>query len=193
MVRRMGAPTQSSSPWFTWANALTALRLLSAPFAVLAILGEAHGSALLIFGFAIATDLADGRVARMRGEESALGGLLDHSCDAIFVAVALAACAWRGLVPVVLPPLILLAFAQYALDSRAIAGHRLRASFIGRWNGIAYFVLLGIPVVRDGLDLGWPPASWVLAIGWGLVVSTIVSMADRGVALVRGPNGTRSR
>ena len=181
----MGAPTQSGSPWFTWANGLTFLRLLSAPFAALAILAESHGHALLFFCFAVATDIADGRVARMRGEDSPLGGFLDHVTDAIFVSVGLAACARLGLVPAALPVLIALAFAQYALDSRAIAGRPLRASFIGRLNGIGYFVLLGIPVVRDGLDLGWPPHSYVVAIGWALVVSTVVSMADRGLALVR--------
>ena len=182
----MGAPTHSGNQWLTWANGLSFLRLLSAPVAALAILGEAHGSALLLFCFAVASDLADGRVARMRGEESALGGLLDHTSDAIFVAAGLAACAWLGLVPVVLPALILLAFAQYALDSRAIAGRPLRASFIGRWNGIAYFVLLGVVVVRDGLGLGWPPHGWVVGMGWGLVIATLASMADRAVALFRG-------
>ena len=185
IVLTMGAPTHQRSQWFTWANGLSFLRLLSSPIALLAILHEAHGSALLLFGFAVASDLADGRLARMRGEESALGGLLDHTSDAIFVSVALAACAWRGLVPWLLPVLILLAFAQYALDSRAIAGRPLRASSIGRWNGIGYFVLLGIPLVRDGLGLGWPPASWVIVIAWALVASTLVSMADRGIALLR--------
>lgn len=184
----MGAPSRQRSQWFTWANGLTFLRLLSSPIAVLAIVSEAHQSALLLFGFAVVTDLADGRLARRRGEESALGGLLDHTTDAIFVAAGLAACAWQGLVPMPLPALIVIAFAQYALDSRAIAGRPLRASFIGRWNGIGYFILLGIPLVRDGLGLPWPADSWVLAIGWGLVATTLASMADRALALFRRPS-----
>ena len=44
--------------------------------------------------------------------------------------------------PLVLPGLVAAAFVQYTLDSRALAGQRLRASALGRWNGIAYFVLL---------------------------------------------------
>ena len=174
----MGAPTRRHNPWLTWANGLTLLRLLSAPVAALAILNRAHGSALFLFVFAVVSDLADGRLARSRGEESVLGGVFDHTSDAIFVSAGLAACAWHGLVPMVLPGLILLAFAQYALDSRVVAGRPLRASWIGRYNGIAYFVLLGIPVVRDGLALGWPPAGWLTLAGWALVVSTLLFLAD---------------
>lgn len=181
----MGAPSQRRHHWFTWANGITFLRLVAVLPAALAIHAEAHGVALALYCLAVVTDLLDGRVARRRGEVSPLGGLLDHTTDAIFVSVGLLACALRGLLPIALPPLIVLAFAQYALDSRAIAGRPLRASFIGRWNGIGYFVLLGIPVVRDGLGLGWPPASWVTVIGWSLVVMTVLSMADRGLALLQ--------
>ena len=81
--------------------------------------------------------------------------------------------------------MIAAAFLQYAVDSRALAGLPLRASQLGRWNGIAYFVLLGIPVVRDGLGIGWPPAGLVLALGWLLVASTAASMGDRLLALFR--------
>ena len=91
------------------------------------------------------------------------------------------------LAPLALLCLVLLAFAQYALDSRALAGASLRASRLGRWNGIAYFVLLGIPVIRDLLGLAWPGDGWVVALGWGLVASTVVSMGNRALALLRLP------
>ena len=48
---------------------------------------------------------------------------------------------------------MVLAFVQYAVDSRVQESRPLRASSLGRWNGIAYFVLLGVPVLRDAL--GW--------------------------------------
>ena len=182
----MGAPSQRRHHWFTWANGITFLRLVAVLPAALAIHAEAHGVALALYCLAVVTDLLDGRVARRRGEVSPLGGLLDHTTDAIFVSVGLLACALRGLLPIALPPLIVLAFAQYALDSRSLSGRPLRASFLGRWNGIAYYVLLGIPVVRDGLGLAWPADSLVVVLGWALAVSTLVSMLDRGWALLRG-------
>lgn len=174
----------STSRWLTWANALTLLRLASAPVCALAILADASLAAFALFALAVATDFADGSVARRRGEESALGGLLDHATDATFVALGLGALAHQGLVPSPLPFLVVAAFLQYVLDSRAIAGRPLRTSQLGRWNGIAYFVLLGVPVVRDALGLAWPPGVLVTTLGWLLVAATLVSMLDRARALL---------
>jgi hypothetical protein len=61
----------------------------------------------------------------------------------------------------------------------------LVASRLGRWNGITYFVPVGAVVVRDALGLGWPGPEIVLALGWLLVLSTALSMADRLRALLR--------
>jgi phosphatidylglycerophosphate synthase len=182
-----GPPASPLARWLTLANALTAIRLLAAPACAVAILDGAAVAAAALFALAVVTDLADGPVARRRGEVSALGGLLDHSSDAIFVSLGLAALAFQGQVPALLPLLVILAFFQYVLDSNTLAGHPLRASWLGRWNGIAYFVLLGIPVIRDVLGLAWPGDGWVVALGWGLVASTLVSMGNRALALLRLP------
>jgi len=168
----------------TLANALSLARLLAAPLFAWAAATGRHGGALALFAFAVASDLADGPLARRRGESSAFGGFLDHLSDATFVSLGLGACALRGIVPAPLPVLVALAFAQYALDSRrsserpgaAPGGPVLRASLLGRWNGVLYFVLLGVPVVRDGLGLGWPADAFVLVAGWLLVASTLLSM-----------------
>jgi phosphatidylglycerophosphate synthase len=169
----------------TRANALTALRLVCGPLLVLALLEHAVLTAAALFWLAVATDLLDGRVARRFGESSALGGFLDHVTDAAFVSLGLAALAWRGEAPALLPALVALAFVQYTLDSRVIDGGALRASALGRWNGIAYFVPVGTVATRDALGLVWPGRGLVLALGWLLVASTLLSMADRARALTR--------
>jgi cardiolipin synthase len=172
-----------SRPWWqSRANALTAVRALAAPALVAAILDEASVAAALLLGLAVITDFADGRVARRYGEATRLGGLLDHATDALFVTAGLGALAHQGLVPGPLPWLVAAAFTQYVVDSRAAAGAPLRASSLGRWNGIAYFVALGIPVVRDALGLGWPAAWLVQGFGWVLVLSTLGSMTERALA-----------
>jgi len=171
----------------TRANALTALRLLAAPALLVCMRRGLPAAALALFVLAVATDLLDGLVARRYGEASALGGLFDHASDAAFVVAGLLGVALAGEVPSILPWLIAAAFLQYALDSRALAGRRLRSSQLGRWNGIAYFVLLGVPVVRDGLGIGWPATGLVRGLGWLLVASTAVSVVDRLVALRQRP------
>jgi CDP-diacylglycerol--glycerol-3-phosphate 3-phosphatidyltransferase len=168
------------------ANALTAARvLLAVPFAFLMFSAGAWSAVLagLVLAAAIATDLLDGRLARRRGTATAGGGVFDHATDCLFVAAGLGAGALRGAFPWVLPVLVAAAFTQYVLDS--FWGHgalALRASALGRWNGVLYFV----PLVGDVLArLGLPVGSLVTVIAWALCASTVISMGDRLWALAR--------
>jgi len=122
-----------------------------------------------------------------------LGGVIDHAVDAVFVSTGCLALGWQGALPAPLAPLIALAFLQYALDSRVIVAGGLVASRLGRWNGIAYYVAVAVPIVRDALGLGWPPGAWLLAGGWLLVASTLLSMLDRFRWLVLGRRARGSR
>jgi len=179
---------------FGLANALTALRLLLVAPMVWAIYRGDYALGALVFSTAVITDLADGPVARARNEVSALGGVFDHSVDALFVATGLMALAIFGdqlseelCVPWGLPVLVLLSFGQYALDSKVLAGRALRASALGRYNGIGYFVLLGIAVIGAivfpamGLTVSLL-GHLVSLLAWVLVVTTLLSMLDRLLA-----------
>ena len=85
--------------WFTWANLLTVVRLASiGPCAYAVVTGRWQWAGGL-FVLAVATDLLDGMVARRFNHASALGGLLDHSTDALFVVVLLVALAYQNHVP----------------------------------------------------------------------------------------------
>ena len=174
----------ASAIW-TWSNALTVSRLIAAPFFFCSLLGEASVLAAVLFWGAVATDVADGRVARARGETSAFGGLLDHATDASFVSLGLAALAMQDIVSIALPILVVAAFLQSMLDSKSLAGRELRASILGRWNGIFYFVPLGAVVTRDLLGFSWPSDGLIGLLGFVLVVSTAISMLDRAWAFFR--------
>ncbi len=174
-----------NSRWWTLANGLTSLRLVVAWPLYHSIDTGTWWVACALFWFAVATDLIDGPVARARDESSALGGLLDHSCDAILVTSGLLALSNSGEVPVVLPYLVGAAFLQYVLDSKALAGQPLRASALGRWNGVFYFFPIGIIVTRESLGLELSGVDLVLFIGWALVASTLISMSDRAYALFK--------
>jgi len=171
----MAAPSR----WATRANGLTLLRLLTAPALCCAIVAQRPALATLLFALAVATDFADGWVARRYDESSPLGGLVDHAVDATFVTAGSAALAFQCVLPAVLPPLIALAFLQYVIDSRLVGSAGLLGSPLGRWNGIAYYVIVAVPIVRDALGWVWPGAGLVSLLGWALVASTVLSMADR--------------
>jgi cardiolipin synthase len=171
--------------WLPIADVLTLLRLLAAPFFVLAVREGSPVLASSIFALAAATDFADGRVARARGQTSLRGGILDHAVDAVFVSTGAAALASVGVLPWPLAPLIAVAFLQYTFDSRLMQARGLRSSSLGRWNGIAYYVIVAVPVVRDALGLGWPGPGLVRALGWALVASTLLSISLRLRLLAR--------
>jgi phosphatidylglycerophosphate synthase len=165
--------------WLTWANVLTAARaLLAVPCAWLAAGGHWTFAALLL-SLAILTDLLDGPLARRLRQSSALGGLIDHATDAAFVTLLLAALAARDYLPWLLPLLVAASFLQYVADSRALQGRTLRTSWLGRGNGIGYFVLAALPVYRNALGLPWPTNALIDALAWLLVLTTLASMLDR--------------
>jgi phosphatidylglycerophosphate synthase len=174
------------------ANALTAIRLvLAAPigFAFAQPDWLAPSVPLILLFVAIATDYFDGPVARLTQTASARGQLFDHATDCLFVTAGLTGAALAGLVTSILPILIPIAFGQYVVDSYIWSRQkRLRASAIGRWNGVFYFAPLVIIVVAR-LPLAAGVASWLLvaagAVGYVLVASTLVSMIDRGTAALR--------
>ena len=142
--------------------------------------------ACLLLVLAIISDLADGPVARSAGQDSPAGGLLDHGCDALYVVTGLLALGSVSLVPILLPVLVALAFIQYVLDSSALQGHYLRTNKLGRYNGIAYFVLLAVALFASLMVRAETLQPVTNALGWMLIVSTTLSMSDRMWTLLNG-------
>ena len=140
--------------------------------------------AAFVLWVAIATDIADGLLARRLGAESNLGGLLDHSSDAIFVTATLVGLTNHSLIPIALPFCVVLAFLQYMFDSRSLLGKPLRASRLGQYNGICYFVLGGFPIMQFSLQIFVFDAEFFFLLGWGLVLTTVISMLDRLITLL---------
>ena len=163
----------------TWANGLTALRLLAAPLSGWSVATAHWRLSLVLFVLAAATDLLDGFAARRLGQVSKAGGFFDHATDCAFVTLTLAGAATMGWVPWLLVVLIPAAFVQYTLDSGALAGRALRTNLLGKSNGIAYFVLPGAIIVREAFGLAWLPAISLRALAWVLVATTLVSMTER--------------
>ena len=174
------------------ANAVTAVRLMLV-LPVAASLARptllTPGLVALTLAVAIATDVLDGRIARRTGSASPRGMLFDHTTDCLFVTGGLTGAALAGSITPILPALIPFAFAQYVVDSYVWSRRRqLRASFLGRWNGIFYFV----PIVLIAIArLPVPPrlASVLFdsaaALGYLLAASTVASMIDRATTPVR--------
>ena len=163
---------------------LTGLRLASLPVIVYALVNGHWQLAAMLFALAVITDIYDGKIARKLNQTSPLGGLFDHGTDALFVSICCGCLSVLGFINPYLPWLIGLAFIQYMLDSKALAGVALRMSFIGRNNGIAYYVLVGVVIGAQILNWGWL-LSAAAYFAWLLAFTTVLSMADRGFSLLK--------
>lgn len=174
------------------ANLLTAIRLLLVAPVAMAIADAGrfpHWLLLVMVIVAIASDYYDGKVARALNTSSPRGMLFDHGTDFLFVTTSLFALSTTGLVSVLLPLLIVVAFSQYVLDSYFLFKQKqLRMSFLGRWNGIFYFV----PLVLAGVSRLIPMSGaqnffdgLITVAGYALIVSTLASIVDRAIAPLR--------
>lgn len=185
------SPPAIKPRWLTTANVISLARLAATPFSLAALLDGNWRLAGMIFAGAVASDFLDGIVARWRGTVSSLGGVLDHTADAVFVAVTLWGIAYlevgtgADVVPGILPWFIALAFLQYFFDSKALAGKPLRTSWLGRTNGIAYYVVAGTVIGKNALGLDWLPDEAIYWVALAVLLSTLLSMFDRITALTK--------
>lgn len=173
------------------ANLLTGLRLLLAVPCALAFAQADFISPsllLLLLFAAIVTDYLDGAVARLAGTASPAGILFDHLTDCVFVTAGLGGAAFAGSVTPVLPVVIVIAFVQYVMDSHFYyRDNQLRASLIGRANGILYFAPLCM--IAAGRSL-WLPIEYPVVedaaagLAWVLVASTVVSILARAMPML---------
>lgn len=179
------------------AHVLTSVRLLAVVPAAWAFSRGDRVSAWLLVALvaaAIVTDYFDGIVARRTGAASARGMLFDHTTDFLFVTSGLAGASLAGLVPTLLPVLIVVAFSQYVLDSYFLHRQRqLRMSYLGRWNGILYFVPLVMITIAALRVPGLGELARVLIRPFAvlLMISTVVSILDRAAAPLRARPGAR--
>ena len=162
----------------TLANSLSLFRILIAPLAGWSIFSGSWITASLLLILAILSDIFDGSIARYKGQESAEGGLLDHTCDAVLVSTLLFALSSTHNIALLLPILVLTSFIQYVLDSKALSGSKLRTSLLGRFNGIAYYVMVSLCGFSEVLG-GLLSEYFLTTCSWFLVISTSLSMLER--------------
>jgi phosphatidylglycerophosphate synthase len=89
------------------------------------------------------SDFVDGHVARWTGFTDGFGRWLDSLADIVFVLTALACEAQAGAIPVYIPTLIAVSFAQYAIDSVVTRGFTIPVkSRLGHLGGVTNFALV---------------------------------------------------
>jgi cardiolipin synthase (CMP-forming) len=189
-IDRSGPPpnatlsTQPLNPW-TIPNAIGFLRLLGIPVFLILALSSSNGQdtvATILFAVIGWADYLDGFAARLTGQYSRLGALLDPIIDRLLIVSGLVVCYHFSLLPrwaillAVAREVFMLALSRYALRR----GLELQINWLGRIGvaptmGAPFFAMVG---------LHWL-ALTMLYVGLALSLSATALYVRRGIAQLR--------
>jgi len=186
--------TVSGRPWHPWTipNAIGFVRLAGIPaFLIIALSSSDGQSTLAAVLYAVIgwTDYLDGFVARLTGQYSRLGALLDPVVDRLLVISGMVVCWYFELLPrwaiaiVIGRELLMLAISRYALRR----GIELKINWPGRLGvapilGAPFFAMVGIHWV----------ALVMLYLGMGLAILATVLYVRAGLAELKARRSPRS-
>lgn len=192
-IDRSGPPpdaTASGRPWHPWTipNAIGLVRLAGIPaFLVIALSSSDGQSTLAAVLYAVIgwTDYLDGFVARLTGQYSRLGALLDPVVDRLLVISGMVVCWHFELLPrwaiaiVIVRELLMLVISRYALGQ----GIELKINWPGRLGvapilGAPFFAMVGV----HWLAL----VMLYLGMGFGILATVLYVRTGRAELKARG-------
>ncbi|MGV0633412.1 CDP-alcohol phosphatidyltransferase family protein [Mycolicibacillus trivialis] len=174
-------------------NALSGVRLvLIVVFGYLLLVVDAEVAAAVVLMVSGATDWLDGKLARLLGQYSRLGELLDPAVDRLYMVIVPILFGLHGLVPWWIIGLLLardglLAAALPALRSRGVTA--LPVIYLGK--AATFALMSAFPLILLGqLDALWSrvlsACGWAFLIwGLGMYLWTFVLYAAQSVQTVR--------
>lgn len=189
-------------------NLLSLLRLAGVPLFLYLLLGpRADGWAIVVLMIGGFTDWLDGKLARLLGQQSRLGALLDPAVDRLYILAALVALAAREVVPwwavaALIARDLVLAATLPILRHRGFGPYRVL--YLGK--GATFLLLYAFPLLLLGQDagplpdlarpLGYAFAAWGTALylySGGLYLAQFVLAVGTPAAEVRMARGRPGR
>lgn len=186
--------TRSQAPLNPWTvpNLVGALRLAALPVFLWLAFGSGDGrdaAAAAIFWLICAGDYLDGLLARLTGQYSRLGTILDPLVDRLTILSGAVVCWHFDLLPrwalalLAARELAMLALAQYGLRH----GVEIRVNWPGR---LSVFPIMGGIFFALVVD-GWVPSA-LLLVGLALALAATALYARDGLAAVRAQAGAQN-
>jgi CDP-diacylglycerol--glycerol-3-phosphate 3-phosphatidyltransferase len=181
-------PGEPLHPW-TIPNAIGFVRLALIP--VMLVLGlrsdtGTDAAPAIIFAVVAWSDYADGIAARVTGQYSRFGALLDPVVDRLLIIAAIVVCWDHELLPrwalavLVARELFMLGAGRYALSR----GAELHINWWGRWA-----VWPVMSALFAGLVGWWTVGTVLLLVGLALALAATVAYARSASAQIRGGAG----
>lgn len=170
-------------------NLLGILRIALTPVVIALLLLPFPGAGLIafvVFAIAAFTDYLDGRIARARGEVSALGVFMDLTADKVLVAGVLIAMVEVGLLPTWIVATILIRelVIQGIRQLAASAGVVIAARALGKAKTLTTLVAMALLLLAFDAQTSGPMSTLGIdsaldAIGfWLMVVATALTVVS---------------
>lgn len=163
---------------WTPANGISALRVLLAIPAVLAIV---NGNGILvasIFFVAYLTDILDGYVARKTNDVSEYGKIVDPLADKIFVGVVVVAMLWMGQLPVWFV-VVILSRDLIILSVGIWAGRRFKVVLPSNYPGKAAVLAIALTLFLTVLGLSSGVLVFMQTLSVTLMAISLVLYGNR--------------
>jgi cardiolipin synthase len=148
---------QGADRVLTIPNLLSLLRLAGVPLFLYLLLGpRADGWAIIVLMVGGITDWLDGKLARLLGQYSRLGALLDPAVDRLYILAALVALGAREVVPwwavaALVARDLVLAATLPVLRLRGFGPYPV--TYLGK--GATFLLLYAFPLLLAGQGTGW--------------------------------------
>jgi phosphatidylglycerophosphate synthase len=128
-------------------SAVTALRLVAFPFLISSLSNGQSTVASFLFIFAIASDLADGYLAKKLRVCSKIGGYFDAAVDFLFIGGVFLNFVIIGTYPIWVLVLITAMFAQFIVTSTLL---KVIYDPIGKYYGSLLYGAIGLTILVSG-------------------------------------------
>jgi cardiolipin synthase len=172
-VTDTGATGRTADRVLTVPNLLSVLRLAGVPlFLYLLLVPQADVWAIVVLAVGGLTDWLDGKLARLLGQYSRLGALLDPAVDRLYVLAALVALGVREVVPwwavlALVARDLVLAATLPVLRRRGYGPYEV--IYLGK--GATFLLLYAFPLLLAAQETGWfadlaRPFAYAFAV-WG--------------------------
>jgi cardiolipin synthase len=192
------APVVGDRVW-TVPNALSALRLVGVPVFCWLLLGADRSwgdwAAVSVLGFSGVTDWLDGKLARLLGQTSRLGQLLDPAADRLYIVATVLCLTARGIVPVILTVVLLVREALLAALLPVLRRHGygpLPVHYLGKAATLSLLyafplLFLAVHAGEVALVIGWAFTVWGCCLYW--FAGVVYAVQVRALTRPGGPGG----
>lgn len=158
-------------------NLLTLLRIVSAPFLILAVLERRFIYAFILFLLAACTDAMDGLLARWLAQRTTIGQYLDPLADKLLLSSLFIVLTWMGILQPYIAVLVFSRDLGMSLTAlilyKAINLKDFHPSMLGKANSFSQVVAIGVVLLSLITQQHWVAVARVVMLNTTILLTVV--------------------